>query len=52
MLPSKLTGNFYLNFLRETLNEILEDVRLNIRQNMWYQHDGAPAHFDTNVRRY
>ena len=40
-----LTGNMYSAFLEWTLPELLEDVPLDIRRRMWYQHDGAPAHF-------
>ena len=31
---------------------MLENVPLAIRQTMWLQHDGAPAHFRINVRRH
>lgn len=47
-----LDGNAYLNFLREDLPELLEDVPLNIRQNMWLQHDGAPPHYAAAVRNF
>ena len=30
----------------------LEDVPLHIRGRMWYQHDGAPAHFAIPVRQH
>ena len=52
ILPSPLTGNVYKTFLKDVLSELLEDVPLNIRRMMWYQHDGVPAHFHTDVRRY
>lgn len=42
----------YLIFLQEVLRDFLEDVPLDIRENMWYQHDGAPAHFAINVRAH
>jgi hypothetical protein len=38
---TRLTGNDYLQFLREELPVILEDVPLTVRQKMWFQHDGA-----------
>jgi len=32
--------------------ELLENVPLAIRRNMWYMHDGPLAHFSVNVRRW
>lgn len=52
LLPPRLTGPIYLNFLEEILPELLEDVPLDIRQQMWLQHDGAPAHFSVAVRAH
>lgn len=50
-LPARLTGAIYRDFIQNTLPELLhEDVPLNIRQNMWFMHDGAPAHFSRLVR--
>jgi len=51
-LPCNLNGPLYLNFLEETLNELLEDVPLNLRQNMWFMQDGAPPHYSLQVRNY
>lgn len=31
---------------------LLEDVPLDLRASMWYQHDGCPAHFSQRVRRF
>jgi Transposase. len=52
VLPNRLTGAAYLNFLQNTLYEFLEDIPLNQRQQMWFQHDGAPAHFSMAVREH
>lgn len=52
MFPRRLNANTYLTFLRETLPELLEHVPLNVRQQMWYQHDGASAHFAHAVRMH
>jgi SOS response regulatory protein OraA/RecX len=49
---SPLNGNLYLNFIQNNLPVLLEDVSLNVRARLWYQHDGAPAHYSENVRRY
>ena len=52
LLPLRLNGYAYRRFLNDLLPVFLQDVPLNIRQQMWYQHDGAPPHFDVNVRRH
>lgn len=52
LFPHRLNGIVYLNFLREILPGLLENVPLAVLQNMWYQHDGAPAHFTLDVRNY
>ncbi|CAH1957620.1 unnamed protein product [Acanthoscelides obtectus] len=52
LLPERLTGPIYRRFLGEVLPELLENVPLNVRQQMWFQHDGAPAHFAVQVRAY
>ncbi|XP_011864749.1 PREDICTED: uncharacterized protein LOC105560328 [Vollenhovia emeryi] len=52
VLPDRIGGAQYLQFLQDTLHTLLEDVPLNTRQHMWYQQDGAPAHFALPVRRW
>jgi hypothetical protein len=52
MLPPRLNGMVYLNFLREELPDLLDDVPLQLRQNMWFMHDGAPAHYSVAVREH
>ncbi|KYN13011.1 hypothetical protein ALC57_14786 [Trachymyrmex cornetzi] len=42
---STLNGNNYRQFLETQPSLILEDVPLQIRNQMWFMHDGAPAHF-------
>lgn len=51
-LPGRLTGESYLHFLRHELPLLLEDLPLLLRNQMWYMHDGAPAHFSILVRNY
>lgn len=46
----RLSGVEYLNFLENDLPNLLEDVPLLQRQNMYFLHDGAPAHFAIDVR--
>nr|CAI5842924.1 unnamed protein product [Callosobruchus analis] len=50
MLPNKLNGTMYTRFLEEVLDGLLEDVPLNIRANLWFQHDGASVHFSRSAR--
>jgi hypothetical protein len=49
-LPHRLTGNHYRYFLLHVLPNLLEDVPLAVRAQMWYMHDSAPAHFSRAVR--
>lgn len=52
ILENRLTGDNYLNFLQHELQGLLEDVPVNIRRQMYYQHDGAPAHFARQVKQH
>ena len=52
VLPNRLNAHEYLNFLQNNLGILLEDVPLNARQNMYYQNDGAPAHYGLHVREW
>lgn len=52
LLPRRLTGHTYGIFLQEVLPELLVDVPPAVRTRMWFQHDGAPAHFSRNVRNH
>lgn len=52
VIPNNLNGNNYLFFLQETLPNLLEDLPLFLRLNMWFMHDGAPPHFSLAVRQY
>lgn len=49
---NRLNGRTYLQFLQEGLPELLDEVPVDLRRRMYFQHDGAPAHYDRNVRRY
>lgn len=49
-LPARLNGQTYERFLSEDLPELLDDVPVLLRRNMWFQHDGAPPHSTRNVR--
>ena len=41
----RLTGHVYANFLQNALSQLMGDVPLHVRMNMWMQHDGAPPHY-------
>jgi len=43
---------FTPNFLQDELPAFLENVPLQTRRQMYYQHDGAPPHFSRVVRQY
>lgn len=45
-----LNGEMYLSFLRNDLPPLLEELPLDLRQRMWFQNDGAPAHYYRRVR--
>ena len=50
VLSPTLNGARYHDFIRDTLPVLLEHVPLQVRHNMWFMHDGAPAHFGRSVR--
>jgi len=52
ILEGRLTGEMYLRLLQEELPRLLEDVPLNKRGRMYFQHDGAPAHSSREVRNF
>lgn len=41
-----------LDFLQNDLPGLLEDVPLDVRQRMWFLHDGAPPYFRLAVRQH
>lgn len=57
-LPQSLNGQNYLSFLTNQLDDVLtvlpvsRYVNLVMRNNLVFQHDGAPAHFARDVRHY
>lgn len=52
LLPQRLTGANYLCFLQEVLPQLLDDAHISAatRSSMWFQHDGAPSHYEIGVR--
>lgn len=51
-MPPRLNGEVYMHFLDQSLPELLEDIPLVIRQRMWFQHDGAPAHSSYEISHH
>jgi len=52
IFPQYLTAGNYASFLQNELPALLENVPLQTRRQMYYQHDGAPPHFSQDVRQY
>ena len=52
ILEGRLTGEAYLRFLQEKLPRRLEDVPLNKRGRIYFQHDGAPPHSSREFRNF
>ncbi|GBM26573.1 hypothetical protein AVEN_1176-1 [Araneus ventricosus] len=48
----KLTAARYLEFLLDVIPDFVENLPLIQLQNVWVQHDGAPAHKTSSVKQY
>lgn len=51
-IEGNLRGLSYLRILRRVFNTMLDEVPLQDLRNLYFQHDGAPAHFQLRVRAY
>lgn len=51
-LPETLNGERYLNLLQNDLPELIRNVDPQLRETMWLQNDGCPAHYAVIVREY
>ncbi|XP_070528284.1 uncharacterized protein [Cardiocondyla obscurior] len=49
-LPPRLDGERYAQFLENHLPILLEELPLQMRQTMIFQHDGAPPHYSRRAR--
>ncbi|KAL1454591.1 hypothetical protein WDU94_010811 [Cyamophila willieti] len=47
-----LDGEGYLDFLQNELPIMLENIPLDVRRDMIFQHDGCPAHGTNRVKRH
>lgn len=52
VLSARLNGQLYLEFLQNTLQDLLEDLPIETRRNMYFMHYGAPPHFSVAVREH
>jgi hypothetical protein len=52
ILEDRVTGQNYLEFLQNELPEQLEDVPLARRIAIYFQHDGAPPHYNRLVMQH
>lgn len=52
VLDGHLNGLGYLRFLQENLFNIFDEVPLDVRARLYFQHDGAPPHFSLQVRNF
>ena len=52
IFENRLTEDHYFEYLPNELQGLLEDVPLNIRMHIYFQHDGAPAHFARQVKQH
>ena len=51
-LPQRLTGEYYLVFLNNTLQDFLSEIPLARLQQIWFQQDGAAAHGTRDVTTF
>jgi len=49
MLPRRLSTQMYRVFVEEKLPEMLEDIPLALRRDVWFQHSRALTHFVRHV---
>ena len=52
IIPQRLTGDIYAIVFQDELPALLENVPLQTRLKMSYQHDGAQPHFIQVIRQY
>lgn len=52
VLPDRVNSENFLEFLETSFPELMEEVPLNLRHNMWFQLDGCPAHYGRRVRNW
>lgn len=48
----RVTGEIYLDFLQNHLPQLLAHVPNEIKERMWFLHDGAPVHFTRPITNF
>ena len=51
-LPPKLNGRQYIHFLQTNLMELLKDIPVGDRVQLWFLNNGAFAHYCRNVMNH
>ncbi len=52
VIDGSLTGEKYLDFLQHNLPQLLDQLTQQQREELIFQHDGAPPHFSNDVRQW
>lgn len=52
ILPNRLNGRDFRQFLTHDFQELTENLPLNLVRDMWIQLDGAPPHWERTVREW
>lgn len=52
VLPHRVTGQIFLEFLQDNHLEFLDNLPLNTRNQLFFQLDGCPAHYFRLVRNW
>lgn len=47
-----MNGENYLALLQHDIQDLINNLPADLRNNLWWQQDGAPAHFALPVRDY
>lgn len=52
ILPNRLNGQSFLQFLNNELLDAMDDIPLHLRREIYFQLDGCPAHYFRGVRNW
>ena len=50
VIDGNLNGEIYRDILKNEMPTLHENLRLEVRPNMWFQHDGCPVHYSIVAR--
>lgn len=51
-IQDRLHGDNYLALLQGQIEDAIDNLPLDLRINLWWQHDGAPAHYALLVQNF